>query len=90
MHILDKNIQFNEDKLQFKLNKVTYMGNVVMADGIQPSPVNASSRKTYRLFGDSYVWLDTLHSLYESSMTAPLRVLLKKEVQWYWGPESRR
>ena len=33
-----QNVKFNANKIQYKVNTVTYMGHVVSADGMRPDP----------------------------------------------------
>ena len=49
------NVQFNANKIQYKVNTVTYMGHIVSADGMMPDPrkveaiINCRVRATGRV-----------------------------------------
>ena len=83
----EKNIRFNISKLQFKLSQVTYMGNVITADGLKPDPSKIqaitemprpdSCQALLRFLG--MVKYLTQFVPNESSITAPLRILFKKK-----------
>lgn len=38
MHARDKGVRFNRDNLQFKVNKVKYIGVFIFDKGISPDP----------------------------------------------------
>ena len=91
----EKNVRFNKNKLQFKTDKVMYMGNIVSADGLQADPSKISAiinmpvpdnkQALQRLLGMIRYLAQFIP--HESSITAPLRSLLKKDSHWHWGPE---
>ena len=94
----EKNIKFSPDKLQFKIPEVKYLGHMVSHEGIRPAPdkVEAIAKMpkpedphgVQRLLGMiKYLAAFIQH---ESDITAPLRELLKKEVQWAWNHEHHR
>jgi len=91
----EKNIRFNQKKLQFKTSEVSYMGNVISAKGLQacpkkieaicnmPLPTDKTSLQ--RLLGMIRYLAQFIPN--ESSITAPLRSLLKKDSHWHWNHE---
>ena len=88
----EKGVKFNKNKIQFKVSTVTYMGYVVTANGLQPDeqkivavvdmppPTDVSSLQ--RLLGMSRYLSQYIPN--ESTITAPLRELLKKNADWKW------
>ena len=87
-----KGVRFNRDKIQFKVSAVQYMGNLVTHEGLKPDdkkleailhmtqPTDVPSLQ--RLLGMTKFLSQYIPN--ESSITAPLRLLLKKGVPWNW------
>ena len=91
----ERNIKFNRDKIQFRVNQVKYMGEVVSALGFSPDPAKISAihnmptpsckQDLQRLLGMiNYLSKYIPHM---SELTAPLRSILKDDVSWAWFPE---
>ena len=84
-----QNVKFNANKIQYKVNTVTYMGHIVSADGMMPDPrkveaiVNmprpSDRQGLLRLLGMIKYLAQYIPN--ESSITAPLRSLLKQDVE---------
>ena len=89
------NIKFNLDKLQFKRTEVTYMGHIVTSDGLRPCPKKIEAIVGMPCPTDRPALLRFLGMIKylaqfipgESTLTAPLRNLLKKDVPWQWYHE---
>ena len=91
----DKNVRFNKEKLQFKVTTVNYMGDVVTPEGLKPDPEKVSAildmprpedkAGLQRLLG--MVKYLSQYIPNESSITAPLRELLKKDRSFEWQLE---
>ena len=91
----ERNIKFNRDKIQFRVNKVKYMGEVVSELGFSPDPDKISSihnmpspsckQDLQRLLGMINYLAKYIPNM--SELTAPLRSLLKSDVPWSWFPE---
>ena len=89
-HARDKGVRFNYEKIQFKVSKVQYMGNLISSKGLKPDPkkvkaiVNMSTPTNVpslqRLLGMIKYLAQYISN--ESAITVPLRALLKKEVEW--------
>ena len=87
------NVKFNKTKVQFKVPNVTYMGHIVAADGLKPDtatveaivmiPKPENKSDLQRLLG---VYL-AQYIPNESASTAPLRSLLKQDIEWDWQHE---
>jgi len=94
----EKNVRFNQNKLQFKMAEVSYMGNVISANGLQacpkkieailnmPTPQDKTALQ--RLLGMIRYLAQFIPN--ESSITAPLRSLLKKDSHWHWSHEHSK
>ena len=91
----ERKIKLNKNKIQYRLNKVSYMGEIVSKEGFTPDPHKVSAifdmlapqskKDLQRLLG-----MINYLSKYISNMaelTAPLRTLLRKDVAWAWYPE---
>ena len=91
----DKNVKFNEKKIQFRVKQVNFMGNVVTADGLRPDEAKVRAIEDLpppdgkpalrRLLG--LVKYLAQYIPHESEITEPLRSLLKEDVAWKWMPE---
>lgn len=92
------NVKFNTDKLQYMVNKVTYLGHVITAAGVKPdeSKMSAILQFPPPINRKALQWLLGMTrylSQYipnEATLTAPLRLLLKKnDTSWQWPPEQQ-
>ena len=91
----DKGVKFNSEKVQFKIGKVEYMGNLVPSDGLKPDPKKIEAimnmpkptdvNSLQRLLGLIKYLAQYIPN--ESAITEPLRELLKKDAEWDWQPE---
>ena len=91
----EANVKFNEAKLQFKVSEVKYMGNIVSESGLKPDdekirvilemPVPERKEELQRLLGMVNYFAQFIPN--QSTIRAPLRQLLKKDVDWMWLPE---
>ena len=91
----DKNIRFNRGKVQYKVSSVTYMGHIAGADGLSVDPAKveaivgmpkpACKADLQRLLG--MVRYLAVYIPNESAITAPLRMLLRQDVEWDWNHE---
>lgn len=91
----ERNIKFNREKVQLRVNQVKYLGNIVSADGFKPDPdkIKAitempkpeSKQELQRLLGMVNYLSQYIPNM--SEITAPLRTLLRKDSQWIWYHE---
>ena len=93
---LQANIQFNKDKIQYKVSSVLFMGSRVTADGLQPDEAKVRAIKNMpppddkeglQRFLDVIKYL-TLYIRHESTIMAPLRQLLKQDVEWAFSARA--
>ena len=92
----EKNMKFNFDKLQLRMNEVRYLGTMVTPQEIKfdPMKVSAIVEKTSprnkagirQLLG--MMNFIAPHIPNASTITAPLQSLLKPDVLFIWGPEQ--
>ncbi|KYO23982.1 hypothetical protein Y1Q_0004581 [Alligator mississippiensis] len=92
-----KGVKFNKDKIQFLVDSIRYMGHIFSKDGVKPDddkveainrmPPSTDKKGLQRLLGT--IQYLTQYILHESNLTAPLRVLLRNEIIWQWGPEHQ-
>ena len=90
-----KNVKFSQDKIQFRVPEVKYMGNIVSREGLKadpekihaitkmPTPPNKKALQ--RLLGMIKYLAQYIPN--ESSLTAPLRSLLREDSEWMWQHE---
>ena len=91
----ESGVRFNREKIQFKVNSVSYMGHFVTKEGLMPDdqkidaivnmppPIDVPSLQ--RFLGMTKYLSQYIPN--ESSITAPLRKLLKKNSEWTWDNE---
>jgi len=90
-----KGTQFNPEKMQFKQPEVSYMGRLVGKAGIKPDPEKIAAiakmpepvdkAGVQRFIGVLNFLAPFIPNM--STLTTPLRNLLKSDVPWHWGPE---
>ena len=91
----ERNIKFNRDKIQFRVNQVKYVGEVARELGFSPDPEKISAihnmptpsckQDLQRLLGMINYLRKYIPNM--SELTAPLQYLLKGDVSWAWFPE---
>lgn len=91
----ERNIKFNRSKIQFRVNRVKYMGEMVSEDGFSPDPDKISAildmpkptckQDLQRLLGMINFLAKYVPNM--SDLTQSLRSLLKKDIRWEWHPE---
>ncbi|RXN18696.1 Retrovirus-related Pol polyprotein from transposon 297 [Labeo rohita] len=91
------NVKFNKDKLQYMVNEVTYLGHVTTSDGVKldESKVSAilqlfppTDRKALQCLLGMTRYLSQ-YTPNKATLTAPLRLLLRKDITWQWHPEQQ-
>ena len=90
-----ENAVFNAGEIQFKVTQVTYMGNIATKDGMRPDPGKIEAIVNMPKPTDKHGMLCLLGMIKylspyipnESSITAPLRSLLKQDAEWSWQHE---
>ncbi|XP_021340552.1 uncharacterized protein K02A2.6-like [Mizuhopecten yessoensis] len=88
----EQNIKFNPSKIQFKVETVKYMGNVITQEGLKPDadkieaivsmPTPDDMPALQRLLGMVNYLSKYIPNM--SEITSPLRELLKKDIAWIW------
>ncbi len=91
------NVKFNKDKLQYMVNEVNYLGHVITSDGVKPDESKVSAiiqlppptdrKALQRLLGMTRYVSQYIPN--EATLTAPLRLLLRKDIAWQWHPEQQ-
>ena len=89
------NIKFNRNKIQLRVKEVKYLGGIISAEGFKPDeakikaviemPQPKNKQELQRLLGMVNYLSSFIPNV--SEITAPLRTLLKKDVQWAWYHE---
>ncbi len=93
----EQNVKFNSKKMQYKTTSVTYMGNIITKDGVKPDPAKVKAivdmptpkdkSDVQRLLGMVSYLSSFIPNM--STITSPLRSLLKKSVEFQWLPEHQ-
>ncbi|KAJ8362544.1 hypothetical protein AAFF_G00369690 [Aldrovandia affinis] len=91
------NVKFNKDKIQYMVGEVRYMGYIIDAAGVKPNGSKVAAiqqlapptdrKALQRLLGMTRYLAQYLPD--ESTLTAPLRQLLRKDIDWQWHPEHQ-
>ena len=88
-------VRFNRSKVQLRLPEVKYLGHLLSANGVRPDPDKViairemptpGDRKELLRFLGMTTYLSKFIPAY-STITDPLRLLLKKDALWQWHPE---
>lgn len=91
-------VKFNPKKLQYKVAQVNYLGFVFSQKGLTPNEAHVKAIKqvpapTNKKLLQKFLGVITfLHKFIPnmSHICAPLRELLKKDVQWKWTPDQQK
>ena len=93
----NENLRLKREKCAFMLPKIDYLGRIISADGLQPSPSkikaiqdapaprNVSQLRSF--LGMVNYYGKFLHQL--STLLAPLYQLLQQKSRWHWGKEQQ-
>ena len=92
------NLTLNEKKCQFNKEEITYLGHKLTQNGVQPDqekikaiaamPPPEDKKGVERLLGTVNYMAKFIPNL--STISEPIRMLLKKEVQFTWEHEQER
>ena len=90
-----RNLKLNKTKCQFNKQEITYLGHVLIKDGLKPDPKKTQaisemtppmSREALQRFLGMLTYLAKfIPNL--SQTAAPLRALLEKDAEWQWHQE---
>ena len=100
--VLDKfreyNLKLGLGKCEFRKSEITYVGHRLTSEGLKPDPekvraVEAVERPT--CVKELQTFLGFIQYMGKfmpniSTVTAPLRILLKKNTPWYWDEEQEK
>ncbi|KAI5748437.1 hypothetical protein M8J77_025507 [Diaphorina citri] len=94
---IELNVKFNENKFQFMTTKIKYLGHVFSEQGCQldddrveaikalKEPTNVKELRS--MLGMVNFVRDFVPNM--SDLTAPLRLLLKKNIAWHWSVQQQ-
>ena len=83
----EKNVKFSIAKLQLKKSEVSYMGNIIGSNGVKPDPSKAEPVVNVPE-PDCTKYIQRLIGIPDmSTVTAPMRSLLKADVPFVWNTE---
>ena len=87
-------VTLNLKKCEFGKKKVNFLGYIISADGLKPDPDKTRALQELKEPMNttevrSFLGMvNQFHNLAEKDK--PLRDLLSKKNQWYWGPEQQK
>lgn len=94
----EQNVKFNPNKVQFKVDTVQYMGHVITQEGLKADdkkitaivnmPAPEDKQALQRILGMVNYFSKFIPRMAE--ITAPLRLLLKKDSKWIWDANHDR
>ena len=94
---LDQGIRFNEDKLEVGVSEVEYFGHLLTSEGLKPDPAKVTAVENMQQ-PTNKAELETILGMVNylsrfapnlSEVTAPMRQLLPKDVEFCWeSPQS--
>lgn len=91
------NLTLNKEKCEYNKTKVTFLGNVITSEGARPTHERLASVKKFRAPKNTTElrsFIGTANFMNEStksfsSLTEPLRQLLKSNQKWKWEKEEQ-
>ncbi len=92
------NLKLNRDKCEIGVTQLTFIGDLVTAEGVKPDPqkvtainnmLKPESKQELQRFLGMVTYLAKWIAGF-SQKSAPLRALLKEDNEWQWGPEQDR
>ena len=94
--ICDYNLKLNRDKCLFRQNSVSYVGHILSLDGLKPDPEKVRAIKEMQKPENKkelMTFLGFINYLGKfipnlSQKSAPLRLLLEKDIEWFWEKEQ--
>ena len=93
----EHNMKLNRDKCEFRKNNISYVGHVLTGQGCKPDPEKVRAvkemppptnvKELQTLLGFVQYLAKFIANM--SDITAPLRKLLEKDIQWHWDLEQQ-
>ena len=90
-------MKLNRSKCEFRRNSISYVGHVLTGQGVKPDPEKVRAvkemppptnvKELQTLLGFVQYLVKFIANL--SEITAPLRQLLEKDIQWHWDSEQQ-
>ena len=90
-------MKLNRSKCEFRRNSISYVGHVLTGQGVKPDPEKVRAvkemppptnvKELQTLLGFVQYLAKFIANL--SEITAPLRQLLEKDIQWHWDSEQQ-
>ena len=95
--IREYNMKLNRDKCEFRKSSISYVGHVLTGLGVKPDPEKVRAvkemppptnvKELQMLLGFVQYLAKFIANM--SEITAPLRQLLEKDIQWHWDSEQQ-
>ncbi|XP_055507978.1 uncharacterized protein LOC129707187 [Leucoraja erinacea] len=91
------NLKLNPSKCRFRLSEVSYVGHIFTSQGLKPDPAKTTAISDFPAPVDVaglQRFLGMVNYLGKfiprlSELSAPLRLLTKKDVAWSWSPQHQ-
>ena len=90
------NLRLNPDKIRYQTDSVKYIGHIISKDGLKIDPDKVSAirnlpqptnkNELLKFMGMVNYLGKFINNL--SDVNQPLRLLLKNDYEWYWGPDQ--
>ena len=94
----EKGVKLKKQMCEIKIPEVVYIGDKITKDGIEPDeskieailnlPSEQNKKDVERLLGMVTYLSKFIANM--STLTEPLRVLLKQEVHWHWEEQQEK
>ena len=92
------NLKLNRSKCEFRVNSLTFLGDVISVEGIKPSPEKVQAivnmprptckKDTQRFLGMINYQAKFIRNM--SEITKPLRQVTETKNEWFWGSEQEQ
>ncbi|KAL8580396.1 hypothetical protein ACOMHN_020873 [Nucella lapillus] len=94
----DAGVKLNDEKCEYFKNKITFLGQIVSAQGVAPDPGKVEAIENMAApsnIAELRRYLGMINYLGRyladlSNTLSPLNNLLNKDVAWTWGPEQEK
>uniref|UniRef100_A0A1X7TP45 Reverse transcriptase domain-containing protein n=1 Tax=Amphimedon queenslandica TaxID=400682 RepID=A0A1X7TP45_AMPQE len=96
--LLEAGVSLNQDNCQFYTNNISFLGHVVNEMGMSPDPEKTKAivitlQPTNIVETQRFLGMLNEHSKFSQNLsekTKPIRDLLSKQCQWYWGDDQEK
>ena len=95
-HARSRNLKLNKEKSQIKRQEISYLGHILSKKGVKPDPqkikaITDMETPTHKEELQRFLGMVTYLSKFIprfSEISAPLRILLQKNIAWHWDTQQ--